>query len=404
MLFGSKHIVLAISFFVCLLAVYYKNVSQGSESIISWPIFIATNLLSILLRKMSDSLLPASQVVLDDAMGAWRSNIQYTCSKLGIADFLRNGSKTIEELSLLSNVSNPENLQRLLRAATSMGYFKENLNLHTWENTKKSDVLIPDDPQSVYHVVRHWKEDAEGPWSKLYDSIKYDTDYDFLEGSNEVENLWEYYTKYPNQEQRFSLAMSDLNTFTFHAIVHDFNWGKFNRIVDIGGATGSLLHSILLKYPNTKGVLFDQPQVISKSQNIWVERAAKNELNGRYELLPGSFLDQDTLPSFQDGDCVLMRMILHDWSDKDSVTILKNIRKAIGTKKVSLSLVECVLIADGPISVHYVFDLHMKVIFNAKERYLHDWNAILDLSGFEIVKVNSLRSPYSVIEAVVSRS
>ena len=43
--------------------------------------------------------------------------------------------------------------------------------------------------------------------------------------------------------------------------VVDYSWNRHGRIIDIGGAYGSFLASILAKHPKPRGVLFDQSQV-----------------------------------------------------------------------------------------------------------------------------------------------
>ena len=42
--------------------------------------------------------------------------------------------------------------------------------------------------------------------------------------------------------------------------VVDYNWNRHGRIIDIGGAYGSFLASILAKHAKPQGVLFDQNQ------------------------------------------------------------------------------------------------------------------------------------------------
>ena len=43
--------------------------------------------------------------------------------------------------------------------------------------------------------------------------------------------------------------------------IADFNWKKFNRVLDIGGAYGSMLAAVLEDNPAATGVLFELPQV-----------------------------------------------------------------------------------------------------------------------------------------------
>ena len=45
------------------------------------------------------------------------------------------------------------------------------------------------------------------------------------------------------------------------AVVLDYNWRRYQRVVDIGGAYGSFLARFLRHNTKATGVLFDQPQV-----------------------------------------------------------------------------------------------------------------------------------------------
>ena len=45
------------------------------------------------------------------------------------------------------------------------------------------------------------------------------------------------------------------------AVLVDFAWSRFDQILDIGGAFGSMLAGILEAFPTAHGVLFDLPQV-----------------------------------------------------------------------------------------------------------------------------------------------
>jgi hypothetical protein len=51
-------------------------------------------------------------------------------------------------------------------------------------------------------------------------------------------------------------------------------------------------------------------------------------------------LHAETLPVARDDDVYVLRLILHDWNDHDSITILSNIRKAMGSARTKLVIVE----------------------------------------------------------------
>ncbi len=62
-------------------------------------------------------------------------------------------------------------------------------------------------------------------------------------------------------------------TFALHrtgmpAIVADYDWSLYDRILDIGGAYGSVLAALMQANPAAHGVLFDLPQVIEWAQKV----------------------------------------------------------------------------------------------------------------------------------------
>ena len=88
------------------------------------------------------------------------------------------------------------------------------------------------------------------------------------------------------------------------------------RVVDVGGAYGVFVGEIVAAIPGTRGLIFDQPQVIERARKVWAGDAALAPVAGRVGFAAGSFFDATTLPTFEDGDVLAMRLILHDWSDE----------------------------------------------------------------------------------------
>jgi len=60
----------------------------------------------------------------------------------------------------------------------------------------------------------------------------------------------------------FSQAMDSLENLTGNVFLKDFNWGGFDRIIDVGGSKGSKSISILKSFPNLRAVVFDRSQII----------------------------------------------------------------------------------------------------------------------------------------------
>lgn len=103
----------------------------------SWPVFLAVNGLAVGLRRLADIISPAPLKVLEDVMGTFKANILHTTLKMRVPQLLQaQGPLNILQLAEIIGVQNPENLQRLLRTAEGMGYFREDLSTGLWYNSR----------------------------------------------------------------------------------------------------------------------------------------------------------------------------------------------------------------------------------------------------------------------------
>jgi 6-hydroxytryprostatin B O-methyltransferase len=78
----------------------------------------------------------------------------------------------------------------------------------------------------------------------------------------------------------------------------------------------------------------------------------------------------------------LLRMIIHDWADAEAQIILRNIVPALTPDISTLLIMDTVLPLSGKLpSIHErvirTRDLTMRQVFNAQERGLEDWEALL---------------------------
>ena len=356
------------------------------------------------LRYIADQLTPPPVKVIDDYLGAFKSQVLYVVSKLDLPDHLVKGPKTIEELTVLTGVAKSDNILRLLRAAEGFGYFRENVENHLWSNTVLSSVLRTDHPNSMAKVIRHWKEDSYDSWGNLLRAIKEENAIVFEDLHNGT-TLWKHYEETPEIEEQFAAAMTGLNSINLYGQVHDYQWGQYSRVIDIGGSMGTFLFGVLEANPSLHGVLFDRPIVIEKAIEFWNSKKASSmsTLHNRMtvEFLGGSFFDATTLPTFKQNDVIIMRMILHDWTDDDCLRILTAIREAVvrsGSPKVTLVLSELTPEVHDVIPSKFLIDLHMQVLFGAKERYRYEWDALFKKAGFEPVSdIIRTRSLYSLV-------
>ena len=170
------------------------------------------------------------------------------------------------------------------------------------------------------------------------------------------------------------------------------------EIVDVGGGSGVLLEAILRATPGLRGVLIDRPQAVTGARARLVDAG----LEERCDCVVGDFFD--AIPA--GADAYLLSRVIHDWDDAEAQRILTTCREAMPVGARVL-LVEAILperAQDGPEAVR--MDVHMLMLFSARERTQAQYGQLLADAGFELRRALPTRSPagLSVLEATVASS
>lgn len=362
----------------------------------SFPVFIGMVALSEVLKRLADYIVPPYIKVMNDYAGMYRTQVLFACSRLGISEIVKDEPKSIDDIAKIAQVENTDNLLRLLRAAEAMGYYQEDLKLRLWTNTAYSHLLGSYHVNSLKYLLGTFVEDGWEMWGNLYDSIKYDppqSQYDIIHG----QSLWDTFAKDNRRREQFAKAMSNADSVTWYSQVHDYDWSKYSRFIDIGGSLGSFTAHILEAYPDLRGVVFDLPDVIDQTEISWGKY--HSNISSRVHLHRGSFFDGESFPSLEDGDVLSLRNILHDWNDTTCITILSNIRQAIGTKHVTLAIVDIVIEPHDLIAQKYIIDLHMHVFAKGRERYKTHFQSLLEQTGFRLESITTTRTIHSIVTA-----
>jgi hypothetical protein len=164
------------------------------------------------------------------------------------------------------------------------------------------------------------------------------------------------------------------------AVTAAYKWSRFPVIADIGGGIGTQLVDILEAHPGCRGVLFDQPEVVAGSiPHPHVKRVAGNF----FEHIP------------VDADAYLLRNIIHDWSDADSLSILRTLHKA--TKPSARVMLIEWLIPDTPeFNFGKWSDVNMMAALGGRERTKAEFERLFEESGFELDEIVATSSTFTI--------
>lgn len=315
------------------------------------------------------------------------SQCLYVASKLGIADLLKDAPQTSEELAKASGTQ-PNPLFRLLRALASAGIL-DRLQDGRFALNEVSKYLRAEVPGSLRAWAILAGDQPYPAWSQLLYTVQTgEPGFDHLFGMSN----WEYRVKNPAAAQVFNAAMSEGVRASTAALVQAYDFARFERIVDVGGGQGALLAGILKANLSARGVLFDLEHVVASAK----EPLKAAGISDRCEVVAGSFLEG--VP--RGGDAYILKDIILNWTDQESVLILRNCRKAM-KKKGTLLMIERVIASDKPTLEATMVDLRMMVMLGGQARTKEEFQALLAAAGFELTGIIPTPSPYQIIEGKV---
>jgi hypothetical protein len=331
--------------------------------------------------------LPPAIALLQLITGAWVTQTIYVAASLGIADHLKDESRTVEELAQLTQ-SQPDHLYRILRTLASVGIFTEvqpcQFALTEMANYLRSDV--PGSLRSLSMTVSDtWQWACFG---ELLHTVK--TGEAAMQRLYQVEDTFEYLTQNPQSGQIFDNAMTGWANNIHTAILDTYDFSSFHKLVDVAGGHGRLLASILKIHPNLQGILFDLPHVVAGAPAL----LNTTDIADRCEIVGGSFFE--AIPA--GADAYLMSHILHDWGDEDCIKMLKNIRQAISPQG-KLLIVEMVIPQGDAPHFGKLLDITMMSIFaGGRERTEAEYAQLFQAAGFQLNRVVPTHGLVSVLE------
>lgn len=329
---------------------------------------------------------PPPVTLLEMLTSFWISQSISVMAKLGVADEMSDVRPVSAKTVATRIGANPEALYRVMRALTAVGIFHEN-RLGEFTLTPVGAVLRSDHPQSmrdfsIYQGQLNWDN-----WSALEHCVK--------TGGNAIEHLhrvkpFEHISGTPERAAIFDKGMVNISEMELDPVLAAYDFSPFKTVADIGGGYGPVLGSILMLNPGMKGILFDLPVTVAGARG-YLDAAG---LGARVEISGGNFFE-----SVPDGaDAYVMKHIVHDWSDEESIQIMKNIRAKIPPAG-KLLVIEHVVTPPGTPHFAKFLDLEMLVATTGKERTEDEYRALMAKAGFHLDRIVPTVSPASVIEA-----
>jgi len=305
-----------------------------------------------------------------------------------IADHLAKGPATAEQIAAIEGIDSVATF-RLLRACASLGLVTCDESL-AFSATSLLGTLRRNVSGSLHGLAiafsapGHWLS-----WGRFLDAVR--------TGKSQTlpalgASIWDYYAKQPEEGKAFTNASHGLTSRVAEEVTRLIDASKVKLVVDVGGASGTLVHSLMIANAHMHGIILDLPNVVPSA----TAAAAALGLAERSRVLAGDFF-----ASVPEADLYLLKHILHDWDDEQAVRLLKNCRRAMdpGGRVV---VIEMLLGEIGEPGWAPLSDLNMMVLLTGRERTLAEYDSLLKETGLRIARSTPIRSPMVVIEAVAA--
>ncbi|KAJ8560171.1 hypothetical protein K7X08_004229 [Anisodus acutangulus] len=192
----------------------------------------------------------------------------------------------------------------------------------------------------------------------------------------------------------FNDAMASDSRLISNLLISDQCKGVFEgltSLMDVGGGTGTVARAIANTFLSLKCIVLDLPHVIGDQKGT-----------GNLEFVAGSMFDK--IPH---ANAVLLKWILHNWSDHDCVKLLKRCKESIPSKERGGKVIIIDIVMDDNsisssneqlVEAQHMMDFIMRITYASKERTKKEWEKLFLDAGFTEYKIITSLGLRSLIE------
>lgn len=309
----------------------------------------------------------------------------FVAVKLGLADLLAQGPLKLADLAHRSG-TDADALKRILRLLMSAGLFTVN-ERDECALTPRAEFLRTDHPESITSEVQLFAgEETYLAWSKLFHCARTgQTGFGQFFGKP----LFEYLAAHPDSAQRFHRGWHEISSRAGVEMADAIDFTANRHIIDVGGGYGIVTAHVLRKFGHLRGTIYDLEFSLAGASGTMKELG----VNEHCAIEPGDGMIK--VPG--GGDVHLLKSVLHNLNDDDSVLILTNCANALEPDGRVLVL-ERVIHDDGAYVWGNVVNVAMLVMTDGRERTLQDYARLYQRAGLRLIDSTLLPCGFSVIE------
>jgi hypothetical protein len=318
---------------------------------------------------------PPHAILFEMLFGAWTAKILAEVVRLDVPDALAGGPMTADELVRNAGIrAHPVALHRALRACAALGICTED-SAGRFGPTRLSTLLMRDTPSTLKRFVEYSGGTLWKVWSGLPEGLATGAPQARAQLGME---FFDYLQATPKALEEFGETLKAHSAVANRGVLERYDFGGIRTLIDVGAGYGPLIVSVLEKYPEMRGVVFDLREVID---------AAPGQLPVKDPSVARrlSYVAGDMFKEVPPADAYVLKLIMHDWDDAVCTTILANVcaRLEKGGRVICIDNVMPPLgdVADVP---QKLLDVNMMLLLPGKERTRVEWEALYRGAGLAI--------------------
>jgi hypothetical protein len=328
-------------------------------------------------------------ILVEMATGYFRSRALCAAVRLGIADFIGDDERTVDQLAVACQADKTA-LHRLLRALATFGIVSES-KPGAFVLTPLGAPLQKTAPNSAWAGVVFWADLLADSWSYLTECVRSGQSAFAIAQRDGISSRW---SKDPEAPGIFRAVMGTGPAEDFMPLARAWDFSSRHVVADLGGGGGSLMLAILSNYPTVRGMLVDRRESIERAGPRFADVAL------RCVLIPADL--RESIPP--GADVHLLKHVLHGYADDAAAQILQNCRSVLPADGRVL-VIEYVLpdlfnYVDKELEGRVMSDLNMLAVTGGKERSAAEWKTVLSMGGFDMHRIVAVPGEsVSIIEA-----
>ena len=241
------------------------------------------------------------------ASGFMAAKHLFVANEVGLFSALSAGPSTLDELAGKTGITRGR-LRVLADALVALGLIER--DREDYRNGAVAEAFLSGTgPADLRPFLRFWDRLSYPTWLGFEEAVRTGQGQSSMKLS-------------PEQERIFLEGVEAIQAGPAAALPGVYDFTGHERVLDLGGGTGSWLLAILRSYPQLQGTLFDLPEAAAVAR----PRLTENGVGKRAQVAEGDFF-QDPIPEAH--DVVLIANVMHLFSPEHNLQLLKRTREHV---------------------------------------------------------------------------